>query len=125
MCVTLLFSDPVVHHKVIPKHDKASILQKPPEFYQLLEKIGPRVKAKWIVLGSVLHMDMHELNAIQKENLAECLPCLMKVLHQWENNADTRAPYTWATIIETLKSELMSEEKLAKEVECWLLKEEK
>ena len=67
-------------------------------------------------------MDMHQLNAIQKEN-PECLLCLMKVLHQWENNADP--PYTWATIIEALKSPLMNEENLAKEVECWLLEEEK
>ena len=48
---------------------------------------------------------------------------LMKVLHQWENNADP--PYTWATIIEALKSPFVNEENLAKEVECWLLKEEK
>ena len=75
-----------------------------------------------MTLGGVLHIDMDELNAIEKDN-QDCVHCLMKVLHKWKKNTDP--PYTWATIIETLKSPLVNEENLVKELECWLLKEEK
>ena len=125
VCISqFCFLDAVVHHKITPKHNKAGILQKKPEFCQLVEKVGPKVKAKWIILGCVLHMDMNELNTIQINN-PECLHCLMNMLDQWKNNADPRVPYTWATIIKALKSPLVKEENLAEEVERWLLKEEK
>ena len=121
-CVCILqfcFLDAVVHHKITPKHDKAGILQKPPEFYQLVKKVEPKVKAKWIMLGCELHMDMDKLNAIQKDN-PECLHCLMNMLHQWKNNADPRVPYTWATIIDALRSPIVGEVQLAHELEEWL-----
>ena len=125
MCILqfVCFSDSVVHHgKSTLKHDKASILQKPPEFYQLLQKVGPKVKAKWKTLGHGLCIECHQLDAIKKDN-SECLDCLVKMLQQWKKNAEP--PYTWATIIEALKSPLVDEENLAKELECSPLKEER
>ena len=118
----LLFLDLVVHQRIAPKHDKAIILQKPPEFHQLLQKVGPKVKAKWKTLGHGLHIECHQLDAIERDNL-ECVDCLVKMLQQWKKNTDP--PYTWATIIEALKSPLVDEENLAKELECSPLKEEK
>ena len=118
------FLDAVVHHKITraPKHDKARILRKPPEFHQLLQKVGPKVKAKWKTLGHGLRIECHQLDAIERDN-SECLDCLVKMLQQWKKNTDP--PYTWATIIEALKSPLVDEENLAKELECSPLKEEK
>ena len=44
--------------------------------------------------------------------------CFVEVFDIWKRKSDP--PFTWATIVEALRSPIVSKNKLAKEIEDWL-----
>ena len=112
--------DPVIQHAAPPKHDKASIpvlLQSPPEVVDFLEQVAVKVSAKWRMIGLKLGIKTHELDEISKQNQDGVL-CLERVLALWKDKANPQ--YTWATVIDALKSPIVREKSVAEDVEIWL-----
>ena len=118
--LSLTTADPVIQHAALPKHNKASIpvlLQSPPEIDDFLEQVAVKVSAKWRMLGIKLGVKTHELDEISKQNQDGVL-CLERVLALWKDKANP--PYTWATVIDALKSPIVGEKSVAEDVEMWL-----
>ena len=118
--LSLTTADPVIQHAAPPKHNKASIpvlLQSPPEIDDFLEQVAVKVSAKWRMLGIKLGVKTHELDEISKQNQGGLL-CLERVLALWKDKANP--PYTWATVIDALKSPIVEENSVAEDVEMWL-----
>ena len=70
---------------------------------------------KWQVLGLQLNIPTYQLNTIQKSTP---ILCFVEVFDIWKRKSDP--PFTWATIVEALRSPIVSKNKLAKEIEDWL-----
>ena len=81
----------------------------------LLNRVASRAMAKWEVLGLQLNIPPQQLSTIQKGNP---ILCYADVFDIWERKSDP--PFTWATIVEALRSPIVKENSLAKEIEDWL-----
>ena len=112
--------DPVIQHAALPKHDKASVpmlFQSPPGIVDFLEQVAVKVPAKWRMLGLKLGVNTYKLDEIAKQN-QDGVHCLERVLALWKDKANS--PYTWATVIDALKSPIVGEKSVAEDVEMWL-----
>ena len=115
---TNITPDPVIQHAAPPEHDKASTPDvSPPEIVDFLEQVAVKVSAKWRMLGLKLGVKTHELDEISKQNQDGVL-CLERVLALWKDKANP--PYTWATVIDALKSPIVGEMSVAEDVKMWL-----
>ena len=70
---------------------------------------------KWEVLGLQLNIPTHQLRTIPKSNP---IMSFAEVFDIWERKSEP--PFTWATIVEALRSPIVNENSLAKEIEDWL-----
>ena len=69
------------------------------------------VRTKWKLIGLGLRLPPPELDAISGDHLN----CLQNVLTKWLNRIDPLP--TWDALIAVLRSRLVAEEKIAKELE--------
>ncbi len=58
---------------------------------------------KWSLLGTHLEVPHWKLAAIEKEEHS-CIDRLLKVLLHWQKNATLANPFTWGTVVETLRN---------------------
>ena len=78
-----------------------------------------KVSAKWRILGLKLSVETPELDEISRQiKDGSGVLCLERVVALWKDKADP--PYTWATVIDALKSPIVGEKSVAEDVEMWL-----
>ena len=75
-------------------------------------RVACRAMDKWEVVGLQLNIPTQQLNMIQKGNP---ILCYADVFDIWERKSDP--PFIWATIVEALRSPIVKEDSLAKEIE--------
>ena len=92
-------------------------LNEPPNMIDLLDRVASRAIDKWWVLGLELNIPYHQLQSIERDERYPDL-CFLEVFNIWERNSDS--PFTWATIVEALRSPIVGEKHLAREIEDWL-----
>ena len=90
-------------------------LSRAPTIIDLLNKVASRVLDKWAIIGLSLNIELHLLKTQQIHNP---ILCYHEIFTVWQRKADP--PFTWATIIDTLKDPIVGEVKLAAEIEEWL-----
>ena len=93
-------------------------LSREPTMRELLHKVACRAMDKWYMLAVELYIEEHQLNTIK---YSEPVRCYTEVFRLWKNRAEP--PFTWATIIDALKSPIVGEKRLAMEIEESLRKE--
>ena len=78
----------------------------------------PRLSSKWEALGIQLNINItaDQFEKIRNKEHGED-SCLKLVLMLWEDNDTDDKPYTWATLLDVLRSEEMNEGELASELE--------
>ena len=84
----------------------------------LLNQVASRALNKWEMIGLQLGIRPHQLIAFKMVHLGDPMKCYMEVFSLWENKAEQ--PFTWATIIDALKSPMVGKVKLAQDIEMWL-----
>ena len=82
---------------------------------ELLNKVASRAMNKWKRIGRELEIEQHQLNSITNQDAIECYA---DVFDLWQKRANP--PFTWATILEALRSSVVDEKALAHEIEDWL-----
>ena len=90
-----------------------------PTQYELNSILVLRLSSKWVVLGIQLDVTGDQLEAIRKKGYGED-SCLKDVLIMWKEyatDACTCKPYTWAIMLDVLRSGEINEGKLASELE--------
>ena len=81
-----------------------------------MEKVAARLPPKkWADLGTMLGLTALEIERIEVLPNATPNRCYREVFNVWEKN--TPKPYSWATIVEALKSVLVNEPGLAYSIE--------
>ena len=80
-----------------------------------LIRVACQAMDKWEVFGLQLNIPPHQLHTIQRSNP---ILCFAEVFDKWKRKSDP--PFTWATIVEALRSPIVNENSLAKEIEDWL-----
>ena len=93
-------------------------LSREPTILELLHKVASRAMDKWDMVALELGIEQQRLNTI---NHPKPVRCYNEVFCLWQNKG--KPPFTWATIINALKSPIVEENKLAKDIEEWLQKE--
>lgn len=93
-----------------------------PDLDKLLDYMT-RVETKWMEIGLKLKIKPHILDKLKHDFGNDGVRRLcVKVLQEWEKNIDP--PFTWATIIGVLNSELVGEHATAKAICDAVLKEQ-
>ena len=104
-----------------PDHDRSTAhlsLQRPPKITDLLNRVANKAPIKWKNLGRQLYIEHQKLKTIQRENDVS-LDCFAEVFDLWERKRSP--PYTWATIIDALRADIVEEEQLADKLEQWVM----
>ena len=83
----------------------------------LLDRVASRAMDKWEVVGLQLNIELHQLRTIQKSSQSTIL-CFAEIFDIWERKSDP--PFTWATIVRALRSPIVNENNVAKEIVDWL-----
>ena len=83
--------------------------------YKLNSILVPRLSSKWEALGIQLNITADQFEKINKEHGEDS--CLKDVLLLWEDNVTDDKPYTWATLLDVLRSGEINEGELASELE--------
>ena len=81
---------------------------------QLAEELT-ETSHKWFEIGIYLEVPNYRLQSIQTCN--NNIQRLYAVLDFWKNNPKPTKPYTWKTIVSCLRSRIVSNERLASEIE--------
>ena len=87
---------------------------------ELLHRVASRATDKWKRVGLELDIEHHQLNTISRSHCQDAFECYCEVFSLWQRKADP--PFTWATIIDALRSPFVRENALAQEIEDWLLR---
>ena len=121
--VSLFLLDPVIlpAAQAPPDHDRSTAhlaLQNHPKVSDLLNKVAAKASNKWKKLGQQLDIEHHQLKTILEEN-NDNLDCFAEVFELWKRKGSP--PYTWATIIDALRADIVGEVQLAYELEQWVM----
>ena len=76
----------------------------PPTQHELISVLVPRLSIKWHAIGLGLGLSPQQLEEVQDNRPDDRDGCLKDVLTMWEDNATDDKPYTWATILDVLRS---------------------
>ena len=104
-----------------PDHDRSTAhlsLQESPSFSVLLNKVAAEVPNKWEILGLQLKIDYDQLESISSKHQDNSLR-FAAVFQLWKKRGSSS--YTWATIIDALRSKFVGEVQLAYELEQWVM----
>ena len=82
-----------------------------PSDHELMNKVATVIPTKWWHVGIQLGVDNTQLDMIKQRCANEPLQCFAEVFSEWKRRMTM--PFSWSTIIEALKSELVGENMLA------------
>ena len=75
-----------------------------PTQHELISVLVPRLSIKWYAIGLGLGLSPQQLEEVQDNRPGDRDGCLKDVLMMWEDNATDDKPYTWATMLDVLRS---------------------
>ena len=85
----------------------------PPTQTELIVVLVPRLSIKWHAIGLGLGLSPQQLEEVQDNRPDDIDGCLKDVLMLWEDNATDDKPYTWATMLDVLRSKKIRGEEFA------------
>ena len=95
-------------------------LLRPPDILDLLNKVAAEARDKWEQVAVQLRLEPGHIRSIQTEKQGRPILCYTEVFYVWQNKGSP--PYTWSTIINTLRAPAVGEERLADELKVWVLR---
>ena len=96
-----------------------SALHSPPDRCDLLDKVAAVARDKWEQVALQLGIKPDRIHSIQTVKQGQPIHCYTEIFNMWESKGSP--PYTWATIINALRAPAVEEERLANELQEWLL----
>ena len=96
-----------------------SALNTPPDLRDLLNKVAAKARDKWKLVAIQLGIEPDHIHSIQIEEHSRPIPCYSEIFYVWRKSKTS--PYTWGTIINSLRAPAVEEQQLASELEDWLL----
>ena len=93
------------------------LLNRPPEYLDLLNKVATRVRHKWEEIGLQLQIDRSYLVSTWRIKQDVCY--FADIFDVWKRSGSP--PYTWATIFNVLRAPIVGEVQLAHELEEWVI----
>ena len=90
-------------------------LQDRPQLCDLMNEVAAKIPSKWRQFGIELWLTPDELDRALRENLGDTLRCFSSVFTVWKKTM-SREPYSWQTVVESLKAPAIGESRLALEL---------
>ena len=84
----------------------------------LMSQVAVKLPHKWFRVGIQLKVDPASLMSCETQFMHDPMRCYTSVFVEWKR--DHKLPYTWATIIGALESNVVTEVAVANEVREWL-----
>ena len=79
-----------------------------------MNDVAAKARDQWMNFGTMLDIDSSVLYSFKSRHNADPIACYRDVFTQWK--ATTIYPYTWATVVKILKSNLIGRHDLAAEI---------
>ena len=86
-----------------------------PELRDLMNEVAAKIPDKWRQFGIELQLTPGELNSFSLANSGDTSLCFSSVFTLWQNRM-SREPYSWLTVVESLRAPAVKEYKLAVEL---------
>ena len=90
-------------------------LEDKPELHDLMNEVAAKIPSKWRQFGIELRLNTSELNTFSLASPGDALRCFSDVFTLWQNRM-SREPYSWLTVVESLRAPAVGELKLALEL---------
>ena len=92
---------------------RSKTIDHPPTQTELITVLVPRLSRKWMAIGIALNLNPDQLEEVHGNRPDDPDTCLKDILLMWEDSATDDKPYTWATMLDVLRSWKIREEGLA------------
>ena len=90
-------------------------LEEKPELCDLMNEVAAKIPSKWRQFGIELQLTSDELDGFLLANFGDTLRCFSSVFTCWQKRM-SREPYSWLTVVESLKAPAVGEHRLAQEL---------
>ena len=90
-------------------------LEDKPELRDLMNEVAAKIPDKWRQFGIELQLTTNELDGFAVASPGNTLQCFSSVFTLWQKRM-SREPYSWLTVVESLKAPAVGEHKLALEL---------
>ena len=85
-----------------------------PKDSELMNDVAAKAPDQWMNFGTMLDIDSSVLYSFKARHNANLIACYRDVFAWWR--VTTIHPYTWATVVEILKSDIIGRHDLAAEI---------
>ena len=90
-------------------------LEDKPRLRDLMNEVAAKIPSKWRQFGIELQLSPDELDGFLLASPGDALRCFSSVFTLWQKKM-SREPYSWLTVVESLKAPAVGERKLAEEL---------
>lgn len=90
-------------------------LQWYPTHAQLMNRVAAALPTKWRIIGIQLGLSVAKLDEIESYYPQDCKRCYSSMFSHWESLGPT--PFSWTTVMDALKSDLVEENVFAARLE--------
>ena len=102
---------------LLPSFHVAVTLDSKPDLADLLEEVGSEVLAEWQVFALQLGVRSSAIEGIEKTERGDPKRCIFKALAQWEKSPSPKHPYTWHTVVQVLRKQIIDRPDVASRIE--------
>ena len=90
-------------------------LEDKPELRDLMNEVAAKIPSKWKQFGIELQLSPDELDGFSLASPRDALQCFSSVFTLWHKKM-SREPYSWLTVVGSLRAPAVGEHKLALEL---------
>ena len=102
---------------LLPSFHVAVTLDSKPDLADLLEEVGSEVLAEWQIFALQLGVHSSAIEGIERTEKGDSKTCIFKALAQWEKSPSPKRPYTWRTVVQVLRTQIIDRPDLASRIE--------
>ena len=90
-------------------------LEDEPELCDLMNEVAAKIPSKWRQFGIELKLSPDELDRFSLASPGDASRCFSSVFTLWHKKM-SREPYSWLTVVESLRAPAVGEHKLAEDL---------
>ena len=94
-----------------------NVLTSRPELKDLMNEVAAKIKPlNWKMLAIQLGLEPTQIDLIKTNNSNDVMSCFIETFNTWKQQT-TKVPYTWPSVLSALRSDIVKEEAVAKDLE--------
>ena len=86
-------------------------------FKEFMDTVATEIPVKWKRMGVAVGMSQSQIDAVDSHRRGEPFDCFSDVFKHWQDTSTPEQPANWASLVTVLRSRIVGEEALAKNIQ--------